>query len=59
MKQFDIRYLVYVVGILLLGFFYYPIKVFINNDIVFVVVAVLYLVILRVLGSYLARIKKR
>ena len=58
-KQFDIRYLVYVIGILLLGFFYYPIKVLINNDIVFVVVAVIYLVFLRILGSYIARRKKR
>lgn len=44
-------YGVYFIGILLLGFFYYPIKQYINDDTVFVIAAISYLLILRYIAS--------
>ena len=54
MKPQRIEFIVYFVGVLLLGFVYYMIKSAVSGP-VFVVGVLAYLVALRVLGRYLAK----
>lgn len=42
---------IFVIGIMLFGFFYYPIRRFVDNDSLFIVVAIAYLLLLRYFAS--------
>jgi hypothetical protein len=51
----NISVIVYVIGIMLFAFFYSTIKTILNSELVFVGAAFLYLIMLRLLGYFLAR----
>ena len=47
--------IVYVAGVILFGLAYYPLRSWIGNDLIFVVVAIGYVAFLRLIGWYWQR----
>ena len=53
------RGIVYLIGVVLLGLGYYPIRRALDNDVLFVGLALAYLVALRFIGAAWERMKSR